>query len=128
MHLKRLNNNKGIGAQLAVTLFVREADPAAPPKEYTFATLFKGEELYALVEQLWRAIMQKVQHSAGGRTAPGSPKSSAHAVLSIEESTQIQSTAYSSLEKMIKIQEKEWLIEARESVFRDVSRTNRVLR
>jgi hypothetical protein len=110
-----VNNNKGIGAQLAVTLFVREGGSSAPSnsaggahKEYTFATLFKGEELYALIEHLWRATMQKVQQSMN-RSNAISPRSAASPVLSVDESTRIQQDTFTSLENLLDIQEKEWI-------------------
>eukprot|EP01122_Echinamoeba_exundans_P007729 TRINITY_DN2438_c0_g1_i1.p1 TRINITY_DN2438_c0_g1~~TRINITY_DN2438_c0_g1_i1.p1 ORF type:complete len:1096 (-),score=150.80 TRINITY_DN2438_c0_g1_i1:2970-6257(-) len=122
VHLKRVNNNKGIGAQLAVTLFVRDSSSsssttasstATPHKEYTFATLFKGEELYALIEHLWRATMQKVQQSTNrsNSTTPRATGAAAlSAVLSVDESTRIQQDTFTSLEKLMEIQEKDWLV------------------
>jgi hypothetical protein len=62
VHIKRFNNG-GFAAQLAIQLFVRLPD-SPTPKDFTFATLFQGEELYLLVVELWKATAAKVQKNA----------------------------------------------------------------
>lgn len=120
MHLKRVNNNKGIGAQLAITVFVKDTSAVATEhqtKAYTFATLFKGEELYILVEQMWKSTMNKIQLLTDQQRSIAkspSPRFTAEsAVLSIEESRSIQQDALTSAESLFRAQEKEWLVQAR---------------
>jgi hypothetical protein len=84
VHIKRFNNG-GFAAQLAIQLFIRQQHQQQPstsaiaasntnsnanggasgsPKDFTFATLFQGEELYLLVVELWKATAAKVQKNA----------------------------------------------------------------